>query len=109
MNSTFEGVGYSNHPVVYVGQAGDYFNFSANGVVYTKEANLLDTLIYKTVSDTSILLSGFGAILNGIPDTSKIKGLTANIGLLITSQIITIESPKVFTPGGSFGKVNLSR
>jgi hypothetical protein len=109
-DSTFEGAGSSNHPVDYTGEAGDFFSFSTNGNVYTKEGSVLDTLIYKMVSDTSIIISDFGLIVNGIPDTSTISGLTANNGLGITVQTIVIESPFFNTPGGEFWrKVTLRR
>jgi len=109
-DSTFEGAGFSNHQVDYTGEAGDYFSFSANGYVYTKEGAVLDTLTYRMISDTSIIISNFGLILNGVPDTSTITGLTANNGLGLTGQIIDIESPFFLTPGGEFWrKVTLSR
>jgi hypothetical protein len=109
-DSTFGGAGVSNHPLDYTAEAGDYFNFNTNGQVYTKEGTVLDTLTYRMVSDTSIIISDFGLILNGIPDTSTIAGLTANnsSGLMVHS--IVIESPFFLTPGGEFWrKVTLSR
>jgi hypothetical protein len=114
-DSTFEGVGPSNHSVDYTGQAGDYFSFSTNGHVYTKEGELRDTLTYRLVSDSSIIISGFGLIVNGVPDSSIITGLGANsliasIGVGAASQVISIESPFFLTPGGEFWrKVTLSR
>jgi hypothetical protein len=109
-DSTFEGAGSSNHLVDYTGEAGDYFSFNTNGYVYTKESTMLDTLTYRMVSDTSIVISNFGLILNGVPDTSTITILTANNGLGLTVQIIVIESPFFLTPGGEFWrKVTLSR
>ena len=109
-DSTFVGAGSSNHQVNYTGEAGDYFSFSTNGNVYTKEGSVLDTLTYKMVSDTSIIISDFGLIVNGIPDTSTITGLKATNGLGITVQIIVIESPFFLTPGGEFWrKVTLRR
>src|SRR5450755_1387528 len=87
-DSTFEGAGFSNHLVDYTGEAGDYFSFSTNGYVFTKESTVLDTLTYRMVSDTSIVISNFGLILNGVPDTSTITGLKANNGLGVTVQII---------------------
>jgi hypothetical protein len=109
-DSTFEGAGSSNHPVDYTGEAGDYFSFSANGYVYTKEGSVLDTLTFRMVSDTSIIISDFGLIVNGIPDTSTVTGLTANNGLGLKVQTIVIESPFFLTPGGEFWrKVTLSR
>jgi hypothetical protein len=114
-DSTFEGVGLANHPVDYTGEPGDYFSFSTNGHVYTKEGNVLDTLTYQQFSASTIFISDFGIIGNGIPDTSTITGLgtnslTANNGSDPTPQTIVIESPFAITPGGEFWrKVTLSR
>jgi len=109
-DSTFVGAGSSNHPVDYTAEAGDYFSFSTNGYVYTKEGTVQDTLTYRMVSDSSIIISDFGLIVNGVPDTSAITNLTASNGLGIMVQIIVIESPFFDTPGGEFWrKVTLSR
>jgi hypothetical protein len=114
-DSTFEGVGSANHPVDYTGQPGDYFSFSTNGHVYTKEGNVLDTLTYQQFSDSTIFISDFGIIANGIPDTSTITGLGANslTGSNDSGQTpdtLVIESPFDITPGGEFWrKVTLSR
>jgi hypothetical protein len=106
-DSTFEGVGYNNHAVNYTGQAGDYFNFSTNSNVYTKEGTVMDTLTYKIVSATDVIITDF-------IDTCTITGLggnslTANNGDG-TTQTIVIASPLFETPGGVFWrKVTLSR
>jgi hypothetical protein len=109
-DSTFEGVAQNNHAVDYTGRPGDYFSFTTDGHVYTREGEVLDTLTYKVVSDSTIIISDFGVIANGVPDTSTITGLTVNNGLDITGQTIVIESPFFLTPGGEFWrKVTLSR
>jgi hypothetical protein len=109
-DSTFEGVGSTNHPVNYKGVSGDYFDFSAIGSVYTKEGLALDTLTYKMVLDSSIIISDFGLILNGVQDTSTVSGLSAGAISGLSAQIIVIESPFELTPGGEFWrKVTLSR
>jgi hypothetical protein len=101
-DSTFAGAGITNHPVDYAGQAGDYFNISANGHIYTKEGAVLDTLSYSNVSDTTIIISPFGITLNGVPETSHIIAFTAHS--------LIINAPEIATPGGIFGrKVSLSR
>src|ERR1700721_2129674 len=46
-DSTFEGVAQNNHAVDYTGQLGDYFSFTTDGHVYTREGGVLDTLTYK--------------------------------------------------------------
>ena len=110
-DSTLWGAGVANHPVNYTGEPGDYFSFGTNGYVYTKEGNLLDTLSYQLVSDTSIIISDFGFIANGVSTTDTIKGLGANsLTTTSTGQTIVIESPWFPTPGGLFWrKVTLSR
>jgi hypothetical protein len=109
-DSTFEGVGLGNHAVDYTGVSGDYFSFSTDGYVYTREGTLLDTLTYQMFSDSSVIISHFGIILNGIPDTSIITGLTGTLDSGNAADTIVIESPFVITPGGEFWrKVTLSR
>lgn len=101
-DSTFAGAGITNHPVDYAGQAGDYFNISANGHIYTKEGAVLDTLTYSNVSDTTIVISPFGITLNGVPETSHI--------ITFTAHNLVISAPQIATPGGIFGRrVSLSR
>jgi hypothetical protein len=101
-DSTFAGAGITNHAVDYAGQAGDYFNISANGHIYTKEGSVLDTLSYGNVSDTTIIISPFGITLNGVPETSHI--------ITFTAHSLIINAPEIATPGGIFGrKVSLSR
>jgi len=101
-DSTFDGVGVGNHPVEYTGQQGDYFDFTTNGILYTKEGSVLDTLSYRLTSNTTIIISSFGLIGNGVAETSQITNLT--------DHSLTITAPVELTPGGEFGrKVNLSR
>jgi hypothetical protein len=94
-----------------VGQLGDYFSFTTDGHVYTREGGVLDTLTYKMVSDSTIIISDFGFIANGVSPTDTIKGLGANsLTTASTGQTIVIESPWFPTPGGLFWrKVTLSR
>ncbi|HEV3323989.1 MAG TPA: hypothetical protein VG052_00240 [Puia sp.] len=109
-DSTFEGVGSTNHPVNYAGGPGDYFNFSSDGYVYTEEGLVPNRLTYRMVSNSRIIISDFGLILNGVQDTSTITGLTVNSGSGNSVQTIVIESPFDLTPGGEFWrKVTLSR
>jgi hypothetical protein len=106
-DSTFEGIGASNHPFDYTGSIIDYFNFSSNGYVYTREGASLETLTYRMVLDSSIIISNFGITLNGVQDTSTISGLTATNG---PTQTIVIESHFISTPDGNFWrKVTLRR
>ena len=95
-DSTFQGVGASNHPFNYIGQAGDYFDFRGDGNVYTKESSLFDTLSYDLISDTSIIIGSFGLIANGVPEVSQIITLTADD--------VIIYAPVDLTPGGEFGR-----
>jgi hypothetical protein len=106
-DSTFEGIGAGNHRVNYVGQAGDFFNFLPDGYVDTKEGFILDTLTYRFVTPSRVIISDFGLILNGVQDTSTVTGLSV---INTSHQTITIESPDFPTPGGQFWrKVTLTR
>lgn len=101
-DSTFEGVGASNHPINYTGKTGDYFDFRNDGKLYIKEGLKLDTSTYKLNSDSTILIPLFGITINGVTEISHITNLT--------SHSATINAPTLVTPGGLFGrKVNLSR
>jgi hypothetical protein len=100
-DSTYTGVGVTNHPVDYSGQPGDYFNVTTNGVIYTSEGGVLDTLTYKLLTDSTIVVSSFGITLNGVPATSNFS---------FTATAMHISSPTIATPGGVFGrKISLSR
>ena len=101
-DSTFTGVGVSNHAVNYTGQTGDYFDFRTDGYIYIKENTTLDTLSYSITSDTTIIIASFGIIINGVPEVSRVTNLTADG--------VTISAPFIVTPGGAFGrKINLKR
>jgi hypothetical protein len=101
-DSTYAGVGSTNHPVDYAGTSGDYFNILANGIIYTKEGAQLDTLSYHMSADTGIVISSFGLTANGVPAVSKI--------ITYTSTSLVIASPVFLTPGGVFWrKVTLSK
>ncbi len=110
-DSTFEGVAQNNHPVDYTGQLGDYFSFTTDGHLYTREGGVPDTLTYKMVSDSTIIISDFAYTANGVSPTDTIKGLGANsLTTVTTGDTIVIESPWFGTPGGLFWrKVTLSR
>lgn len=100
-DSTYVGVGVSNHLVVYDGQPGDYFDFRTDGNVYTKEGAVLDTLSYTIKPGNQIAISKFGIIANGVPTVSKFS---------LTAHTANIFTPRVITPGGQFGRdVDLTR
>lgn len=101
-DSSHVGIGISNTAVNYIGQPGDYFDFRNNGIIYTREGSILDTLNYTLISDTKIAIPQFDAILNGEAQTSTITKFT--------SHSLDIAAPRVITPGGVFGRtVQLSR
>lgn len=100
-DSTYVGVGTSNHLVVYNGQPGDYFDFRTNGKVYTKEGAVLDTLSYTVKTPGQIIISKFGIVSNGVPPVSSFS---------LTAHTANIIAPSFLTPGGQFGReVNLTR
>jgi hypothetical protein len=101
-DSEYTGVGIGNHLVGYLGQTGDYFDFRTDQNLYIKEGSGYDTLGYKIVTDSTIIIADFGLILNGVQDTSKIVNFTADS--------VTIVTPIFDTPGGIFGRtVHLGR
>jgi hypothetical protein len=101
-DSEYTGVGTNNHLVGYIGQPGDYFDFSTNQNVYIKEGTIYDTVRYQVVTSSTIIIADFGLIGNGVQDTSKIVNLTPDS--------VTIVSPVSITPGGIFGRtVHLGR
>ncbi|MGI4728986.1 MAG: hypothetical protein ACRYGB_10480 [Janthinobacterium lividum] len=101
-DSNFVGAGFTNHELNYAGQAGDYFEFSSDGKLYSKEGIKMDTSVYQLTSDTTILIPSFGVTANGVTQTSRLTNFTATH--------LTITAHTVNTPGGLFGrKVNLSR
>ncbi len=101
-DSTFVGVGQTNHAVNYTGQPGDYFIFNADGVIYTKEGSVLDTLSYKILSDSTMTIAFFGIGINYAPSISHVSSFTADS--------IIINAPPLVTPAGIFGRrVSLRR
>jgi len=100
-DSTFTGVGVTNHAVNYAGQPGDYFDIRPNNIIYTKEGAVLDTLTFSSLTDSTIVISSFGITLNGVPDASHFK---------FSTNSMNIVSPEIATPGGIFGRrVTLSK
>lgn len=101
-DSGYSGVGLSNHAVNYSGKPGDYFDFRTDGFLYIKEGAGTETLSYTTTSATTMQISSFGIILNGVPQETQVTNLSAHTA--------TLDAPTLFTSGGAFGrKVNLSR
>ncbi len=101
-DSTYTGVGLGNQLVVYTGKTGDYFNFISDNKLYTSESAVRDTLTYRFLSTKEIVLTPFGATINGIQDTSIIRTFSSNR--------LVIASKTLFTPAGIFGRViTLSR
>ena len=102
-DSTYSGVGTQNHAAVYIGQVGDYFNFSSDGHIYTKEGNSLDTLNYSLLSASTIIIDSFGIALNGVPEISNITYQTYS-DISVTIHQVTIDAPIEPTPAGEFGR-----
>jgi hypothetical protein len=99
--ATDTGVGVNNHVVNYAGQPGDYYEFTTNGILYTREGTASDTLVYTMVGDTSIFIKTPGNTA-GIPQPGRITTFTAHN--------LVIYGPYLSTYGGTFGStVSLSR
>jgi hypothetical protein len=101
-DSSFEGVGLNNHPVTYVGQSGDYFDFNPGGKLFVEENGKSEELNYSITSDSVIVIHSFLSNASGAPDSCKITDMTNN-NVVISAAILV-------TPGGIFGrKVHLTR
>ncbi|MGC4023464.1 MAG: hypothetical protein QM734_16700 [Cyclobacteriaceae bacterium] len=88
----YDGVGLGNHAVTYAGQLGDYFNFSSNGMLYTKEGSTLDTLSYQFLQGSVSIDRNVYQIENS------------------SSYSVTLYWPGEVTPGGQFSrKIVLTR
>lgn len=91
IDSSYAGVGAGNHEVSYVGQPGDYFNFSSDGHIYVRENSILDTFTY-TADSSSILVQNFG------------YGEGKSFFQSPTTKNLIISSGYFYTPGGTFGR-----
>ncbi|GHN01164.1 hypothetical protein WSM22_26530 [Cytophagales bacterium WSM2-2] len=92
----YTGTALQNHEVEYTGLPGDYYDFRTNRKLYIKEGLSFDTLSYTILSDTSIVIYGFGYLGNGLPPTLKISNFSEHNAV--------ISSPFIGTPGGMFGR-----
>lgn len=92
-DSIYTGVGNNNQKVVYSGKPDDYFNFTSDGHIYTRENSVLDTFSY-AINSGSIIIPDFG-FGDGI-GKGKIKSSSTN-SLIISSEYL-------LTPGGIFGR-----
>jgi hypothetical protein len=102
-DSLYTGVGLNNHLEVYDGKPGDYFDFSSDGHIYINESGRMDTLAYVMYPGDSILVQSFGVTYNGAT-------LTSCHIVNLSSSNLTIQTPRVITPGGIFGRtVHLAR
>ena len=100
-DSTYTGVGITNHAVDYAGKPGDYFNVMTNGLIYMKENGVADTLSYSSLTDSTIVIPAFGITLNGVPPISTYS---------FTATTMRIASPTFAIPAGLFGRtINLYR
>ncbi|MDB5016732.1 MAG: hypothetical protein JWQ84_1564 [Mucilaginibacter sp.] len=100
-DTTYAGVNTGANPEVYIGKAGDYFDFRTDGYVYTKEGAVLDTLSYSMLSNSQIVIQSFGP--------GAVGEYPNNIAT-ITAHSLDINSP-LFTPpsGPQQRKLSLSR
>jgi hypothetical protein len=86
------GIGPQQQTKIYLGVAGDYFDFRADHKLYIKEGTLLDTLTYKVISATKLQVTPTGAkdgTLNLFID--NITSTSANINFF----------PILINPGGN--------
>jgi hypothetical protein len=77
--------------VNHAGQAGDYFEFTANGALYTKEGKALDTFTYAMRADTAIVMTP--------PPITQGLSLFGSI-TTFTAHSLIINGPYPISPGG---------
>ena len=95
-DSTYAGVGAGNHPVIYVGQEGDYFDFQTSGKLYSMENGRSYILSYTLTSDTTIVINSFLSDTSRTADSCTVAHSAAHTTSIGTSILLT--------PGGTFGR-----
>jgi hypothetical protein len=96
-------VNVSTRSVNYTGQPGDYYDFTANGTLYTKKETSLDTFSYTMRGDTAIVMN-YAGNTNALPLWGGITTFTAHS--------LIFSGPYPISPGdiNEFGSsINLSR
>jgi hypothetical protein len=74
---------YSSYHSDYIGQPGDYYNFSTNGMMYVKEGAARDTMAYAILSNGQVRCTpspGFTENYNA----SEITATTATFNIIVT-------------------------
>jgi hypothetical protein len=95
------GIGPVQKTKIYIGVAGDYFDFRNDGKLYIKEGAELDTFVYKVISQNKLQITTSNP--NSIPQSLFIDNLNT------TSAQINI-FPTLLNPGGNDDRrVNLVR
>jgi hypothetical protein len=97
-DSITSGIGPGIQDQNYIGLQDDYFDFRADGNVYTREGTQLDTLSYAIYPGNKITIASFGW-----------SGTMSDI-LKLTSHYATIHAPNNNNPGGYYERtLNLVR
>ena len=87
---------------IYNENDNDYFDFTSNGLLYTKEGLVNDTFSYKLTSGNTINLIETGVLINGIPQSGAYR-ITDN-----KARIFVV--PDFSNPGFSYQRIiNLKR
>lgn len=81
----------------YNGAPLDYFEFTANGILYIKEGSAYDTVSCKQKSDSTITFTKTGANINAIPETGYYKLSNHTLKITVT--------PDLTNPGFGFIRV----
>jgi hypothetical protein len=101
-DTVYAGVNTGADPAIYIGQPGDYFDFSEDGNVYIREGAGLDTLSYKLLPNNQIDIESFISMGHG--------QLVACQTPVLTAHYASIVSPLIPLPAGpQQRKVSLSR
>jgi len=104
-DSVYSTVGIAGYHSNYRGMNSDYFYFSPDGKLFTKEGASFDTSGYRLISGNKIIIDSFSLSNNGEYLPGDISGLTTN------NATITISSNGIQMPGGGTYKriINLRR
>ncbi len=96
-------VNVATRGVNYTGQPGDFYSFTADGILHIKEGTGLSTYNYTTPGDSSITLTISGNA-DALPEFGRI--------ITFTAHSLIISGPYPITPGGlntAASSISLSR
>jgi hypothetical protein len=109
-DSTFStGSGASDHSTIgnYIGQGGDYFNFTADGKLYIKEGGAIDTATYTITAGKNIEVNY--SYYAGMPVATPGSMIADFIPLSLGEHAVTLNSTVITANGSSSRVIHLKR